>query len=186
MYQSAPVFCSRPAHICLLKCHLKLGSVTQYLILPKQLYLTMFIATNWESSLRSLASATTSILDPHRDSQASCCCLSCGDPAAMDLQDWPLHVVLQVQDEKMLGWANSKPWIWASVVAELVSLPAFLHSRHQRWLSHAPTPNKGQGHSKPHHSKYHNMVAGGGWSQLRMVLQHQHGFSLQYRPQTSS
>jgi hypothetical protein len=32
-------------------------------------------------------------------------------------------------------WAHSKPWIWAWVVAELVSLPTLLHLYYQDWLS---------------------------------------------------
>jgi hypothetical protein len=36
---------------------------------------------------------------------------------------------------EMLGWANSKPWIWVWVVAELVSLLALLHPHPQGELS---------------------------------------------------
>jgi hypothetical protein len=35
----------------------------------------------------------------------------------------------------MLGWAKSKPWIWAWVVAELVSLLALPNPHHQGELS---------------------------------------------------
>ena len=35
----------------------------------------------------------------------------------------------------MLGWASSKPWIWAWEVAELVSPPTFPHPYHQGELS---------------------------------------------------
>jgi hypothetical protein len=35
----------------------------------------------------------------------------------------------------MLGWANSKPWIWAWEVDKLVSLPALLYQNPQGELS---------------------------------------------------
>lgn len=31
-----------------------------------------------------------------------------GDPAALDLQDWPFHALQQI-----MGWANSDPRIWS-------------------------------------------------------------------------
>ena len=37
--------------------------------------------------------------------------------------------------EQMLEWANSKPWIWVWVVAELVSPPALWHLYFQGKLS---------------------------------------------------
>ena len=49
--------------------------VPQYTFLSTHLYLGMFFAMSHWSGLRSLASATLPILDPHRDSsQTSCCC----------------------------------------------------------------------------------------------------------------
>jgi hypothetical protein len=39
--------------------------------------------------------------------------------------------------EYMLEWANSKPWIWASEVVELVSPPALLCPHHQGEFSSA-------------------------------------------------
>jgi hypothetical protein len=49
--------------------------VTQYTLLPKELFMQMFVAMRHWSSLRSLASAILSILDPYWDSsQISCCC----------------------------------------------------------------------------------------------------------------
>ena len=46
-----------------------------YTLLPKQLYLQMFIAMSHWSGSRPLDSATLSILDPHQDSSwISCCC----------------------------------------------------------------------------------------------------------------
>ena len=39
----------------------------------------------------------------------------------------------------MLEWANSKPWIWAQELLELVSPPTLLHSYHQGKLS-CPAP----------------------------------------------
>ena len=48
----------------------------------------------------------------------------------------------------MLEWANSEPWIWAWVVAELVSLQAFLYPVYKCKLSSAAlaiSPNAGAG-----------------------------------------
>jgi hypothetical protein len=46
-------------------------------LLPKQLYLQMFIAMNHWSGLRPLSSATLSILDPPKDSSPISCLLPC-------------------------------------------------------------------------------------------------------------
>jgi hypothetical protein len=45
-----------------------------------------------------------------------------------------------------LGWANSKPWIWVWVVAELISLPALslLPMPPRPALSHCPGEEQGQ------------------------------------------
>jgi hypothetical protein len=84
--------------------------VTQYTLMPKQLY-----------GLRPLASATPSVLDPHQESsRIFCCCPVTWDPAELVLQDQTFLMIMG----KALGWANSKPWIWAWVVAELVLQPA--------------------------------------------------------------
>ena len=56
--------------------------------------------------------------------------LSHGDPAAMVLQDQSFYVLYQVIDGVDTGSANSKPWFWARVVAELVSPPARLCYAH--------------------------------------------------------
>lgn len=48
----------------------------------------------------------------------------------------------------MLGWANGKPWIWAWVITELVSLLAHLHPHHHDELSStalAGSPNAAAG-----------------------------------------
>ena len=68
------------------------------------------------SGLRSLASVIPSILDP-------VVALCHGDPAALDQQDWPLHVFQQLTDDVDFGVGQLKPWLWAWVAAELVSLP---------------------------------------------------------------
>ena len=52
-----------------------------------------------ESGLRSLASATLSILDPHWDSLGyPVVVLGHSDPAALSLQDWPSHVLITTTD----------------------------------------------------------------------------------------
>lgn len=42
-------------------------AVSQYTLLPKQLYLEMFIAVSHWTGLRALASATLTILDPYQN-----------------------------------------------------------------------------------------------------------------------
>jgi hypothetical protein len=53
-------------------------------------------------------------------------------------QKLPLHTLQQVIDAVVVGWANSKPWIWAWIVAELVSQPGVSHP-HPRARSPALT-----------------------------------------------
>lgn len=59
-----------------------------------------------------------------------------GDPAALDLQDWLLYSLQQFIDGIDVGeWANSQTWIWAWMLAELISLPALPQKHHQGELS---------------------------------------------------
>lgn len=62
-------------------------------------------------SRKPLAPATLSILDSHWDtSQISFYFAPChGDPAALDLQDWPLHVLQQFIDGLDVGLGQLKP-----------------------------------------------------------------------------
>ena len=48
----------------------------------------------------------------------------CHGDAALGQQDWPFYMSQAFQMTDILGWANSEPWIWAWVEAELVNLPA--------------------------------------------------------------
>lgn len=95
--------------------------VPQYTFLFTHLHLQMFIAMNHWSHSRHLASVTLSILDPHRDpSWISCCC----------------HVLWRSSSFGSVGLASScflavdrwvRHWIWAQVVADLVSMPVLPH-----------------------------------------------------------
>jgi hypothetical protein len=74
----------------------------------------------------------TPIPDPHGDSSHISCFASChGDPVALVLQKQPFHTLQQIIDGGDIGWAKLEPWIWASVVAELVRLPTLLYWHHQ-------------------------------------------------------
>jgi hypothetical protein len=104
--------------------------VIQHTLLSTHLYLQMFIAMSHLSGSRPLASAMLSILDPHwKSSWIFRVALCHGDPTPLGLQKWPLHALYQFIDgiDAGLGWANSKPRIWAWVV----SLPGLLHPYHQ-------------------------------------------------------
>lgn len=62
----------------------------------------------------------------------------------------------------MLQWANSKPWIWLWVVAELVSLPALLYTQHQGEISsttQASLPNAIAGRDHGQLFLYHALRA---------------------------
>jgi hypothetical protein len=90
------------------------------------------------SGSRPLAFATLSMLDPHQDSsQLSCCCpvswRACSFSSAGPAPSY--HMLQQFIDGVHVGWANSKPWVWAWVLAELVSPPALLYPHHQGQLS---------------------------------------------------
>lgn len=64
----------------------------------------MFIAMSHWFGLRSLASVTPSILDPHQTPPGySVVALCCGDPAASEQQDWPFHVSQQFTDDVDIG-----------------------------------------------------------------------------------
>lgn len=54
------------------------------------------------------------------------------DPVVLDLQGRPFHALQYFVD---VGMSQFKPWIWAYVVAELISLPALLHPHDQDELS---------------------------------------------------
>jgi hypothetical protein len=75
--------CVTVCHIAHLFCHRGNHGVsqciTQYTLSPRQLFLQMFIAMNHWSGSRPLVS------------WISCCCPRHRDPAALDLQYWPLH-----------------------------------------------------------------------------------------------
>lgn len=40
---------------------------------------------------------------------SGCCSVPWGSPAALVLQDWPLHMLKQFTDDVDIGWANLKP-----------------------------------------------------------------------------
>ena len=86
--------CVTVCHIAHLFCHRGNHGVsqciTQYTLSPRQLFLQMFIAMNHWSGSRPLVS------------WISCCCPRHRDPAALDLQDWPLHMLQQFIDEVAL------------------------------------------------------------------------------------
>lgn len=72
----------------------KLQSVTQYTLLPKQLYLRMFITVSHWPGLKPLASAVTSVLYPHGTTlRYPVVTLHHGDPAALNLHNQSLHVL---------------------------------------------------------------------------------------------
>jgi hypothetical protein len=95
-----------------------------------------FTAMSQCSDWRPLASATLSILGPHRDSfWISCCCPVSWSSCSFGSLEESLHLLQQFIDEVGVGWANSEPWIWAWVVAELIIPAALLHPHHQGELS---------------------------------------------------
>ena len=82
----------------------------------------MFIAMSHWSDLRPLASATPSLLDPRWDSA-----LCHGDPAALDEQVWPFHMLQQFIDDVDFG------------VGQLKALDLSLPGSSAWWLSGIPT-----------------------------------------------
>ena len=97
-------------------------------------HLQMFIVMSHWSGSRALASVTPSILDPHLDSSGlSCCCPE--DPEALIQQAWPFLESQRSTNDVDLEWVNSESWIWACVVAELVSMSALLYQHHPGKLS---------------------------------------------------
>ena len=104
-----------------------------------------FAMSHWPG-LRSLAFVTLSILDPYWNSSSglSCCCpvswRSCGFGFSGLSNTPPVH-----RWGKVLVWTDSKPWIWAWVVSELVSLPVLLYLYLQGELSDTTLASKGAG-----------------------------------------
>lgn len=83
----------------------------------------MFFAVNLLSVSRPLASATLSRLEPHWDSfQITCCIPLFGDSVILVLRTGLFMYSSSSSMWWMLEWTNSKPWIWAWKVFELVSL----------------------------------------------------------------
>jgi hypothetical protein len=164
--------------------------------------------SHWSGS-RPQASALLSILDPQPDfSWISCCWQlmwrSCSfGPAELAPSHAPaVHIFMK------LGWTNSRPWIWAWDVAELVSPPALPHTHHQDdFSSTAPASSSiaraGKGRAQPTctlttkvcstvlpgwgpGSTLLSATACGRWIQLCTFLGYQHGPRWQPRPRTSS
>lgn len=73
----------------------RLWCITQYIPLPQQLNLQMFIAVSVWSGSRPLASITPSTLNPHWAPLGYSVILCSGDLPALDLQDPPLHRLQQ-------------------------------------------------------------------------------------------
>ena len=74
--------------------------VSLYIPLSTHLHLQMFTAVSHWSCLRSLASVTPSILDPHQDSSQLSCRRPChGDPAALDPQNRPFQAFQPLTDD---------------------------------------------------------------------------------------
>ena len=71
-----------------------------------------------------------------------------GDPAALDLQDRPLHMFHQFINVVDAGVVNSKSRILAWMVAELVSLPALPHTHRQGQLSSMSLANSPKCHNQ--------------------------------------
>lgn len=138
---------------------------TQYILLPKQLYLQFFIVASPWCGLRPLASATLTRWDPPGCSffRYPIVALCYGDPVALLLQDCSLHVFQQFIDEVGRCWGGpaqglgSEPGWWVGCLAYRFSWahasrasssafprqgsePAFLSvaiGKRQDWLSHA-------------------------------------------------
>lgn len=93
----------------------------QYSPLSKHLYLQMFAAMSHWPVLRSLASATSSTLDPQWDSsQIACACPVSWRSCSFGSAGLALSLAPAVhRDGVDIGWANSEPWMEAWVVAEL-------------------------------------------------------------------
>lgn len=83
---------------------------TQYILLSKQLYLQMIIAINLWFRLRTLVSATVSILDPHQNSsRLSCYCPVSWKFCSLDLQNRPFMHSSSSQIRWILECASSEP-----------------------------------------------------------------------------
>lgn len=128
---------------------------------------------HWSGS-SFLTSVTPSVLSPYGIPLSHPVVVLChGDLEVLDQQDWPFQYPNCLQMIKIRGKANSEPWIWDQVVAELVSLPAptlpgcsstapvspvspsagtkvsfltlLLSFSHALWEAHLCCPVKGQG-----------------------------------------
>ena len=126
------------SQITLLSC--KLWCVTQYILLPKQLYLQMFIALSHWSGSRALASAIVSILDPHWTSVSYPASLCHRDFAGLVLQNQPLHMLQQFTDGVVVGMdqPTTSPVLRSSRVVSSPSPvspgPALQYFPDERWV----------------------------------------------------
>jgi hypothetical protein len=126
--------------------------VPQNTSLSTLLCLQMLRAMTPWSDTRPLASAIPSILEPYQDSSGiSCCCPVSWRSCNFRSAGQALSCAPAVHRWVDVGWANSEPWVWAWVSAE-VSPPALLHPHYRGELSStapASSPNatagKGQG-----------------------------------------
>lgn len=88
---------------------------TQYILLSKQLYLQMIIAINLWFRLRTLVSATVSILDPHQNSsRLSCYCPVSWKSCSFGSAEPALHALQQFTDKMDTGvrQLRAKIWVW--------------------------------------------------------------------------
>ena len=83
----------------------------------------------------------------------------------------------------MLGWVNSKPWIWACVEAKFFSLPPLLHPCYQGCL--VKVRNRASFLTvMPLGPALLSAKADEGWGQLFKALKHKYGPRCQPRPET--
>lgn len=82
----------------------------QYTLLSAHLSLYVFAAASYGLGLRPLASAASSVLNPHWDSsQTSLVAPDHGASTALDLQDWLFHVLQQLIHEVDVRVGQLKP-----------------------------------------------------------------------------
>jgi hypothetical protein len=100
--------------------------IPQSIHLSTHLHLHMFIAVSWWSGSRSLASDSYDTINIGSSlegiSMLFCCIMEILQP--WDSRTGPFVHPDHLQMIQILGWTYSKPWIWACMVAELVSPPA--------------------------------------------------------------
>ena len=99
--------------------------------------------SHWSGS-RSLASVTSSILDPHWNFSQLSCVLEILQQLWIS-RTGPFMCPNNSHMVQILGWANSAPWIWAWGAAELVSSMSVLYLNHQGEISNTAQ----QGHPVP-------------------------------------